>query len=180
MWPDGWTAATAGLSDAVPDGFSAGEGQGGVSVANARRGDRQEAERRNGETDDNEVPCSFGSKQPYRTLIDDHPFIDWCGTTNATKLTADLSDLVKRHNKAVTLPRLETAQRVLDMLLGQSDDAAEERHGSSRWAMLQPSFQARIMKHDYALERYSLHEVRFFRRLHESFTDSPGDGAPVA
>lgn len=127
----------------------------------------------NDEADDNEVMCSFGSKQPYRTLVGDHPFIDWCRTTNATKLTADLSNLVKRHNKTIALPRLEDAQRVLDALLSKSHDAVEARRGSSRWAVPQSSFEERVMKHVYALERYSLHEVRFFRRQLEKPQDFP-------
>lgn len=130
------------------------------------------------EAGDNEVLCSFGSRKPYRTMDGVHPFIAWCGATNATQLTADLSDLVKRHNKAVALPLLEAARHKLDALLAKSHAAVEARRGSSKWEVPQSAFQARIMKHDYALERLSLHEVRFMRREYERFEDYPGDCAP--
>lgn len=132
------------------------------------------------EAADNEVLCSFGSQQPYQTLDGVHPFVEWCASTNATQLTADLSDLVKRHNKATALPRLESAQKALDKLLTKSDEAVEARRGTSKWHMPQSSFQARVMKHDYALERMSLHEVRFLRREYERFEEFPGDCRPVA
>lgn len=132
---------------------------------------------------DNEVLCSVGSKLPYRMLEGDHPFIDWCSKTNAAKLTADLSDLVKRHNKANALPRLETARAALDTLLGKFHDAAEKRRGLSRWnkkEVPETPFETRLKKHDYALDPYTLHEVRFFRRQYENFKKIPGDSAPVA
>jgi hypothetical protein len=133
------------------------------------------------EIDDNEVLCSFGSEESYLTFDEDHPFIDWCGTTNAKKLTADLSDLVKRHNKATALPRLGTAQQVLDALLKKSDDALEARRGTSRWKVEAPPppIETLLKKHDYALERYSLHDVRFYRRQYEDFWEYPGDHGRV-
>lgn len=133
---------------------------------------------------DNEVLCNVGSKLPYATLDGDHPFIDWCSTTNATKLTADLSDLVKRHNKAKALPRLETARAALDTMLGKFHDAAEKRLRLFRWnqkkEVSETPFETRLMKHGYALEPYTLREVRFFERQYENFENLPGDGAPVA
>lgn len=135
------------------------------------------------EIDDNEVLCSFGSEKSYPTLEGDHPFVDWCSTTNATKLTADLSDLVKRHNKATALPRLATARAVLDSLLGKFHDAAEARLKLFSWNKgkePQVPFETRLKKHYYALESFSLREVRFFAREYENFKDFPGDGASVA
>lgn len=130
--------------------------------------------------DDNEVLISVGSEQTYKTLDGEHPFIEWCGTTNATKLTADLSDLVKRHNKPA-VARLSAAHQVLDALLKKADDAFARRRGSLHWPkdVPQSPFEASVMKHDYALGRYELHDVRFWRRQYEDFKDSPGDCAPV-
>lgn len=131
------------------------------------------------EAGDNEVLCSFGSPKPCQTLDGEHPFSAWCGATNATQLTAGLSDLVKRHNKAVALPRLEDARKALDKLLEKSHVAAVKApSGSSKWELPQSAFQARIMKHDYALERMTLHEVRFIPRQYERFEEFPGDCAP--
>ena len=130
--------------------------------------------------DDNEVLLSIGSELNYKTLEGEHPFIKWCGVTNATKLTVALSDLVKRHNKhAVT--RLSAAQQLLNALLKKSDDAVVARRGSLHWPkdMPQSPFEARVMKHDYALERYELHDVRFWRRQYEDFKEFPGDCAPA-
>lgn len=139
------------------------------------------------DADDNEVPCNYGTKLPdkilpYSTLVGEHPFSEWCGTTNATVLTATLSDLVKRHNKATALPRLESAQQVLDSLLTKFHEAAEVRNARSKWTTtVQPSpFQTRLMKHDYALERLPLREVRFHKWIYEDFKESPGDRPSVA
>lgn len=147
----------------------------------------------NEEADDNEVLCSFGSDKPYYTEVD-HPFIDWCKTTTAKKLTADLSDLVNRHNKATALSDrvkqdnkksvvscLHTAQQVLDALLKKSHDAVEARQGTSRWTVPQSSpFETRLKKHDYALERYSLREVGLLRGECEDFWELPGDRGRVS
>jgi len=135
------------------------------------------------EIDENEVLCSFGSEQPFSTLEGDHPFIEWCSKTNATKLTADLSDLVKRHNKATALPRLATARAVLDSLLGKFYEVAEARLELSSWnkgKKPKVPFETRLKKHHYALESFSLREVRFFAREYENFKNFPGDGAPAA
>lgn len=136
------------------------------------------------ESGDNELLCSFGQRSRkqvarYVTLEGKHPFIEWCGMTNATKLTSDLSDLVKLHNKTTALPRLETAQEALDALVKRSNDALEARRSSSHWPAPQPPFQARMRKHYYALERFSLHQMRFYKRKYENFKNFPGDIAPV-
>jgi hypothetical protein len=138
------------------------------------------ARERQDEIDNNEVLCSFASEHPYRTLDGKHPFIDWCGTTNATKLTADLSDLIKRHNNVTALPHLDTAQQVLDALLKKSSDTVDARRGTSTWGVPPTPFEARLMKHDYALERFSLRDVRYFKRPYEDFKVYPGDSATVA
>lgn len=124
---------------------------------------------------DSELLCSWDSKRPYPTFGADHPFLVWCAGTNARELTSFLSDLVKRHNKAVALPRLERAQEVLDAMLARSDISANARHGTSRFRVPTPQFHQRIMKHDYALNRFELREVRFFKREYEDFFTSPGD-----
>jgi len=133
--------------------------------------------KRQEEAGDNEVLCSFGSKAPYKMLKGNHPFITWCSTTNATKLTADLSELAKRHNIATALPRLEVARQVFESLLKKSYDAAEARHTSSMWSTPLPRFLERMLKHEYALRDFSLHEVRFYKRRYERFTQHPGDFA---
>ena len=139
------------------------------------------------DADDNEVLCNYGTKlpgqiSPYSTLTGEHPFIEWCGTTNATALTATLSELVKRHNKATALPRLESAQQALDSLLKKFHEAAEARHARSQWTTTVPPspFQIRLMKHDYALERLPLREVRFHKWTYEDYKKFPGDCLPVA
>lgn len=138
------------------------------------------------DADVNEVVCSYGATLrdqivAYSTLDGEHPFNEWCETTNATLLTATLSEVVKRHNKAIALPRLETAHQILDSLLEKFHDAAEARRGSSQWnAAVPPSaFQIRLMKHDYAVERFSPREINFYKRTYENFKKFPGDGAPV-
>jgi hypothetical protein len=143
--------------------------------------------------DDAEL-CSFASK-PYDTLVGDHPFIKWCKTTTVKKLTAALSDLVNRHNKATALsdrvkrknkekvePCLYTAQRVLDALLKKSHDAVEARRGTSRWtsAVLPSPLEIRLKKHDYALEPYSLREVGLYRGEYDDFWKYPGDHGRVS
>ena len=134
------------------------------------------------EIDENEVLCSFGSATPYQTLEGNHPFVVWCETSDAAKLTARLSDLVKRHYVKTVLARLETAQRVLDFLLTKAHNSIETRRGDSRWKGDMPpsALEARLKKHDYALERYSLREVRFYRRQYEKFNEYPGDCTPGA
>ena len=129
---------------------------------------------------DNELLCSWDSKRPYPTFGADHPFIVWCAGTNARELTSYLSDLVKRHNKAVALPRLELAQEVLNAMVARSDISAKVRHGTSRFRVPTPQFHQRIMKHDYALNRFELREVRFFRREYEDFFAFPGDHGRLA
>ncbi|KQV44893.1 hypothetical protein ASD07_20340 [Duganella sp. Root336D2] len=129
---------------------------------------------------DNELPCSWDSKRPYRTCDGDHPFIAWCTGTNATELTSYLSDLVKRHNKVVALQCLERAREVLDAMLTRSDTAAKARHGTSRFTVPTPQFHQRIMKHDYVLNDFELREVRFYKREYEDFFAFPGDRGRLA
>lgn len=129
---------------------------------------------------DNELLCRFDSKHPYRTLGSEHPFIAWCESTNATELTTYLSDLVKRHNKVVALPRLERAREVLEVMLTRSDISAKARHGASRFTVPTPEFHQRIMKHDYVLNDFTLREVRFFKREYEDFFAFPGDRGRLA
>lgn len=132
------------------------------------------------EAGDNELPCSFESKRPYRTMAGEHPFITWCGGTNAKELASYLSDLVKQHNKVVALPHLEKARMVLESLMRRSYDHGQARHGSSPFAMSMPPFLQRMMKHDYVLNDFTLHEVRFYKRLYEDFFAFPGDRGRLA
>lgn len=135
---------------------------------------------------DNEVLLSFGQKAqkdvaPYETVAGAHPFIEWCGTTTATALTADLSELVNRHNKQHALPRLRTARRAFERLLQKSHDAAVQAKGGSSWSRkISSPFLEQMQKHDYALNDLSLHDVRYCKRRYINFLSFPGDCSSVA
>lgn len=138
------------------------------------------------DADVNEVPLSMGYRPrekvlPYSTLNGEHPFIDWCQTTTATGLTADLSDFANRHNKQQALPRLKLARIAFEALLQKSHDAAERAKGGSKWNReITSPFLEKMQKHSYALSELTLHEVRYCKRQFEDFESCPGDCTSVA
>ncbi len=132
------------------------------------------------EAGDNELLCSFDSKRTYRTVSGEHPFLAWCENTNATEVASVLSDMVKQHNKSVALPRLEKARQTLESMMRRSHDQAQLRHGSSPFAMPIPAFLQRMIRHDYVLNDFSLHKVRFYKRPFEDFFAFPGDRGRLA
>jgi len=139
--------------------------------------------KRHAAPDDNEVLCSSLGKAEkqtnrYVTIQGAHPFNDWCETTNATKLTSQLSDLVKRHNKNTALPRLDMARQAFEALLVKSYEGIKEKFGSSPWPVPDTRFMQRMTKHGYALQELTLHEVRFYKRRYENFILCPGDCSP--
>lgn len=139
--------------------------------------------KRNAPPNDNEVLCSSpgtAGKQadPYVTIQDAHPFLDWCETTNAKELTSELSDLVKRHNKNTALPRLDMARQAFDALLVKSREGIEKRFRHSPWPVPETQFRHRMMMHGYASQKLTLHEVRFHQRRYENFISCPGDCSP--
>lgn len=142
--------------------------------------------KKNEDVADNEVPLSFGGKArtdvaPYGTVDGEHPFIEWCGTTSATALTADLSELVNRHNKEHALPRLKSARSAFEKLLQKSHDAAVQAKGASLWSReISSPFLEQMQKHDYALNDLTLHEVRYCKRRYSEFLSFPGDCPSVA
>lgn len=138
------------------------------------------------DADASEVPLSLGQRPPkkvlqYSTLDGEHPFIDWCQTTTATELTANLSDLANRHNKKQAWPRLKIARKAFEALLQRSHDAAERAKGESKWnSEITSPFLEKMQKHYYALSELTRHEVIYCKRQFGDFQSCPGDGTSVA
>ena len=119
--------------------------------------------------------------QPFSTVQGDHPFIEWCGATNATTLTDRLSEMVKQHNKANALPRLAKGLNAFEKVLRKSYEANQNKYASTPWeAPALTPFLERMSKHDYVLRSFSLHKTQFYRRQYEDFDSCPGDRSPEA
>lgn len=142
------------------------------------------ADKSNGEGP-NEVLYGFANLpgqalKPFSTVQGDHPFSKWCETTSVTALTDRLSEMVKRHNKANSIPRLAKGLNAFEVVLKKSHLENQKKFASSIWpAPAFTPFLKRMAKHDYVLQSFSLHDTQFYKRQYEDFDSYPGDRSPV-
>jgi len=119
--------------------------------------------------------------QPFSTVQGDHPFIEWCATTNAKALKDRLSALVKQHNRLNAMPAITLGRKTFEALLNRSRVTSEIEESEVHYGPQEKTeFEKRRSKHDYVLNPWELKNPKFYNKKSEDFYSCPGDRSPKA